>query len=58
MLEYLLKNGSWFFVNELRDNSYKVREFTNYLKFVDDVERGSQVRAISKRIMDLLRNTE
>jgi len=58
LLEYLLKNGSWFFVNELRDNSYKVREFTNYLKFVDDVERGSQVRAISKRIMDLLRNTE
>ena len=33
-------NASWTFVEELRNNTYKIREFTNYLHFEKEVEKG------------------
>lgn len=40
LCEYLLVNGSWFFINELKDNSYNIRKFTNFLVFEGDEEKG------------------
>jgi len=45
-------------VQEIRDNSFFIRKFTNYLHFEKGLEKGNQVREKAKQILNLLRDKD
>lgn len=58
LIDFLIKNGAERFIEECRDRLYKIRNLQEYNFYEGSVDRGSGVREMAKRIVDLLSSNE
>eukprot|EP01040_Poterioochromonas_malhamensis_P023459 gene23459-28781_t len=58
LIDFIIKNGAERFIEECRDRLYKIRNLQEYNYYEGSVDKGSGVREMSKRIVELLGNNE
>lgn len=54
----MIKNGSERVIEAARDKMYRIRSLQDYNFYEGTIDRGSGVRELSKRIVELLNNND
>eukprot|EP00605_Chrysophyceae_sp_TOSAG23-4_P000280 GSChrysophyteH1.ASY1.ANO1.322.1 assembled CDS len=58
LIEYLIKHGSERFIEDCRDNMFKIRRLQDYNFYENNVDKGSGTREMAKKIVEILSSND